>query len=226
MLRAVIFDFDGVIADSEMLHFSAFNQVLRQFGVELKKEDYFKNYLGLTDIDFFGDVADKLQIDNKTYQVEKLMQQKNQIFKALAKKQCRIMEAVPQLLSMLKQHNIAMAICSGAILADIELILTSAGLQRFFDVIVSADDVDRGKPEPDGFLLALARLHQSRPNPVLAKDCIVIEDSHWGIEAAQAAGMHTIAVTNSYSAEQLGTADRIVTGLVELTIDDLEQLCG
>lgn len=226
MLGAVIFDFDGVIADSEMLHFSAFNQVLRQFGVEIKKDDYFKNYLGLTDVDLFGDLIDSGKLKVDADKIEDLFKQKTEIFQKLAESDCQIMDGVPELLSILKDANIPMAICSGAILSDIELILEGAGLRSFFDVIVSAEQVEKGKPAPDGFLLALEKLNESNQNPVSPGDCIVIEDSHWGLVAAKAAGMHTVAVTNSYAAEQLKPAEKIVTRLGELTIDDLQNLCG
>lgn len=226
MLGAVIFDFDGVIADSEMLHFAAFNQALCQFGAEIKKDDYFKNYLGLTDIALFGDLIDsgKLKVDGG--KIEDLLERKTEIFQKLAESDCRIMEGVSQLLSMLKQHNVPMAICSGAILSDIELILGAAKLGEFFEAIVSAEQVERGKPAPDGFLLSLAKLNESKQNPILATECVVIEDSHWGLEAANSAGMHTVAVTNSYNAEELKTAERIVTRMDELTMDDLQRLCG
>ena len=88
-----------------------------------------------------------------------------------------------------------------------------------------AEQVKKGKPNPEGFLLSLQRLNEKRENPIMANQCIVIEDSHWGLEAAKAAGMHTIAVTNSYDAEQLRMAERIVSQLNELSIDDLHQLC-
>ncbi len=226
MLGAVIFDFDGVIADSEMLHFAAFNQALRQFGAEIKKDDYFKNYLGLTDIALFGDLIEsgKLKVDGG--KIEDLLERKTEIFQKLAESDCRIMEGVPQLLSMLKQHNVPMAICSGAILSDIELILGAAKLGGFFEAIVSAEQVERGKPAPDGFLLSLAKLNESKQKPIPATECVVIEDSHWGLEAANSAGMHTVAVTNSYNAEELKTAERIVTRMDELTMDDLQRLCG
>jgi len=226
MLGAVIFDFDGVIADSEMLHYSAFNQVLRQFGVEIKKADYFKNYLGLTDIDLFGDLIDSGKLKVDAGKTKDLFEQKTEIFQKLAETDCQIMEGVPRFLSTLKQRNVPMAICSGAILSDIELILGAAKLSEFFDVIISAEQVERGKPEPDGFLLALAKLNESQQNPISANQCVVIEDSHWGLEAAKAAGMHTVAVTNSYNAEELKPAEKIVMRLDELTIDDLRRLCN
>jgi beta-phosphoglucomutase-like phosphatase (HAD superfamily) len=127
---------------------------------------------------------------------------------------------------MLEQNNIPMAICSGALLTEVELILEEARLRHLFEVIVAAEQVKKGKPDPEGFLLSLQRLNESRENPITANQCIVIEDSHWGLEAAKAAGMHTIAVTNSYDAEQLSMAEKIVDRLNELGMNDLQQFCS
>jgi beta-phosphoglucomutase len=150
---------------------------------------------------------------------------KNEIFEEKVRTDSRIIEGVRGFLDMLKDSNIRMAICSGALLAEIALILQQAGLSDMFEVIVSADQVTKGKPDPEGFVLAIERLNEGDGDRVTAEECVVIEDSHWGLEAAKGAGMHTIAVTNSYGAEQLAMADRIVARLDELTMNDLEQLC-
>jgi len=225
MLRAVIFDFDGVITDSEILHLRAFNRVLSQYDIEITTEDYYKDYLGLTDVDCFEALVDggRLKLDMRG--IENLVKQKNEIFEEMVKSDSRIIEGVIDMLEMLKQNSIRMAICSGALLAEIELILEQAQLGRFFEVIVSAEQIKKGKPDPEGFLLALQELNEDRKNAILAAECVVIEDSHWGLEAAEAAGMHTIAVTNTYGAEQLSMAEKIVRRLDELTISDLQQLC-
>ena len=105
------------------------------------------------------------------------------------------------------------------------MVLEEARLRHLFEVIVSAEHIKKGKPHPEGFLLTLQRLNENREEAITGNQCIVIEDSHWGLEAAKAAGMHTIAVTNSYDAEQLSLAEKIVARLSELSIDDLQQLC-
>ena len=233
MLKTVIFDFDGVITDSEILHLRAFNRVLAQYGIEIKTKDYYKDYLGLTDVDCFQLVANKGRLGLDGREIENLVKQKNQVFQELAKTEGRIIEGVRDFLEMLRQNNVPMAICSGAVLAEIALILEEARLRPFFAVIVSAEQVKRGKPNPEGFLLTLQKLNRivspaeaGIQNPILPNQCIVVEDSHWGLEAARAAGMHTVAVTNSYDAEQLALAEKIVTRLSELSIDDLQQLCA
>ena len=225
MLEAVIFDFDGVITDSEILHFRAFNNVLAQHGLELTKKEYYTRYLGLSDIDCFGTLIDEGRLGIEKAQVKGLIQQKTRVFEQLARTDGKIIEGVRDFLDMLTTARVPIAICSGALRAEIELILEDAGLRRLFDVIVSAEEVTRGKPDPEGFLLALQRLNETVVTPITPGQCIVIEDSHWGLKAAHAAGMHTVAVTNTYDAEQLKAAQRVVHRLSDLAMDDLNGLC-
>jgi HAD superfamily hydrolase (TIGR01509 family) len=159
-------------------------------------------------------------------EINALMKQKKRIFEQLAKAEGKMIEGVRDFLTMLEQNNVPMAICSGSLLTEVEMVLEDARLRHLFEVIVSGEQVKKGKPDPEGFLLTLQRLNENRENSITANQCIVIEDSHWGLEAAKAAGMHTIAVTNSYDAEQLSQAEKIVTRLNELSIDDLQQLCA
>ncbi len=226
MLQAVIFDFDGVITDSEILHLRAFNKVLAQFDSKIARKDYYKKYLGSTDIEVFESLVKENKLNPGDMGLEGLVQQKSKIFKKISTAEGKIIEGVRDFLKMLKQNNVRMAICSGALLAEIELILTTAQLRSFFDVIVSAEQVKKGKPDPEGFLLTLAKLNETTSNPISADQCVAIEDSHWGLQAAKAAGMHTVAVTNSYDAEQLKIAEKIVTKLSEISIEELQEICG
>jgi len=225
MLRAVIFDFDGVITDSEVLHLRAFNQSLVPYGVEISTKDYYTNYLGFSDFDCYKTLLDNglLKIDER--QIDGIIKKKSKIFEVLTKTEGRTIEGVREFLHMLEENNIPMAICSGSLMVEIEVMLEGAGLRHFFAEIVSAEQVKKGKPHPEGFLLALQKINKNCHPPIAAGECIVIEDSHWGLKAGNAAGMHTVAVTNSYEAEQLTIAEKIIPHLNELTINDLQQLC-
>jgi len=225
MLRAVIFDFDGVITDSEILHFRSFNQVLAKHNFEITLKDYYRDYLGLTDLDLFDLLVEKKLLNIDPGEIADLAEQKTRVFEKLAQTNGKIIEGVRQFLGLLSKNNIPMAICSGALLAEIELTLEQAQLRSFFELIVSAEHVHRGKPHPEGFLLTLEKLNKKNNSDIKANQCIVIEDSHWGLQAAQSAKMHTIAVTNSYDADQLAMAQMTVAGLGQLTIDDLQKLC-
>lgn len=225
MLGAVILDFDGVITDSEILHFRSLNKVLARYSFEMTKKDYYQHYLGLSDLDFFKELGrkGKLRLDNR--QMQQVLEEKKQLYEKLAMTEGRIIEGVRDFLEMLRQNNIPMAICSGALLPEINLILEGAKLNHFFDCIVSAEQIKRGKPAPDGPLLTLQKLNEKNESSITADQCVVIEDSHWGLEAAGAAGMHPVAVTNSYEAEQLKPVEMVVDRLSKLSMDDLQQLC-
>ena len=226
MFKAVIFDFDGVITDSEVLHLRAFNQSLVPSGVEISTKDYYKNYLGFSDFDCYKALIDNglLKIDER--QIGGIINEKSKIFEELTKTEGRTIEGVHEFLQMLQENNIPMAICSGSLLVEIEVVLEESRLRHFFAEIVSAEQVKKGKPHPEGFLLALQKLNKNCHPPIATNECIVIEDSHWGLQAGKAAGMHTIAVTNSYEAGQLTIAEKIVSHLNDLTINDMQQLCA
>lgn len=225
MLRAIIFDFDGVITDSEILHLRAFNQSLVPYGIEISTKEYYTNYLGFSDFDCYKALIDNdlLRIDKR--QIDGIVKKKSKIFEELTRTEGRTIDGVHEFLQMLEDNNIPMAICSGSLLTEIEVMLEGSGLRRYFAKIVSAEQVKKGKPHPEGFLLSLQKLNENCQSPIAANECIVIEDSRWGLQAAKDAGMHTIAVTNSYDAEQLKLAEKIVSHLNELTINDLQQLC-
>jgi beta-phosphoglucomutase len=227
MLQAVIFDFDGVIADTEPLHFKAYNHILKGYGIKIAKKAYYRDYLGYTDHDCF-EIIKKSHPDKlgKT-SVKTLMQQKSQAYLDLLTDQSCVISHVAEFLQMLTANNLAIAICSGGLRNEIETVLLRARLHDFFEVIVTANEVKKGKPDPQGFNLALQMLnsrHQGKS--IKASDCVVIEDSHWGLEAAKAAGMHTVAVANSYAAAELVMAEMVVDNLGQLAIEDLHRLCG
>ncbi len=226
MLEAVIFDFDGVITDSEILHFRAFNVVLAPHGLELTKKEYYTNYLGLSDVDCLRALVDEGRLGIARDHIQDLIAKKTRIYEKLAQTDGQLIEGVSEFLDMLRTAQIPIAICSGSLRAEIELILRDAGLRELFDVIVSAEDVSRGKPDPEGFLLALKQLNESTVAPIAPGQCIVIEDSHWGLEAAHGAQMRTIAVTNTYDAGQLSAAHLVTERLSDLTMDDLSKLCS
>ena len=225
MLKAVIFDFDGVITDSEVLHFRAFNSVLGRYGVELTTGEYYKSYLGFSDVDCFKFLIHQGRLGIAESEIPALVEKKAVIFEDLAKNEGQLIEGVRDFLAMLAQNAIAMGICSGALLPEIEITLEDADLRGHFQTVVSAEHVKKGKPDPEGFLLALKRINAKRTQPIEPGECIVIEDAHWGLQAAKSAGMHTVGVTNSYDAEQL-TADIIVNNLKELSLSDLQSLCA
>ena len=227
MLKAVLFDFNGVIADDEPLHLEMFQKVLAEEAVPLSHEDYYdKNYLGMNDHDCFQTV---LKAHGRTPSEDDLKQ-------LIARKTAYYQQCIrdrlilfPGALELVKQvaGRYPLAIVSGALRNEIEIILEHAGLKPCFAVIVSAEDVREGKPSPEGFLLALQQINDRRSHadpPALPGESLVIEDSPFGIAAARSAGMQCLAVTHSYPAERLGQADLVVSTLEGLGLNTLESL--
>jgi len=225
MLGAVIFDFDGVLVDSEQIHHKAFNRVLTKFHYQLSSREYYDRFLGLSDEELLRIVDKERHLSLSNQQFGQLLGEKANLFKEMAATEAGIIEGVPKFLNMLSDGKIPMAICSGALQPEIEMILEGAGLRNYFEVIVSAEQVERGKPDPEGFLLALKLLNKRMHKSIKPEDCVVIEDSHWGLEAAKAAGMRAVAITNTYAAEHLKPADKVIEHLAELTLPDLHALC-
>lgn len=225
MLKAVIFDFDGVIVDSELLHYQAFSRILSPLGVEISLQQYYGKFLGLSDEELLRLLDKDNNLHLSEQQMQKLLKEKAGMFKDLAVSQASIIDGVPAFLNILSENKIPLAIYSGALKPEIELILRGAGLRDYFDIIVSAEQVKKGKPDPEGFLLALKLLNRKLKQQIQPRDCIVIEDSRWGLEAARNAGMRPIAVTNTYSADHLKPADKTVANLGELSLPDLNSLC-
>ena len=225
MLKAVIFDFDGVISDTERTHLQAFNKILAKYDIEISEADYCKNYLGLNDYEGFKEMAGAHNLQFGDEQIKELIVQKGKIFEELAKTKNNIIEGTAEFLNMLKQNGIKMAICSGAVRSDIDVILSGTELPDFFEAIVTADDVKESKPNPAGFNQALQKLNEKQDSKISPTECIVVEDSPWGLEAAQKAGMHTLAVTNSYTVEELKMAEKVTDSLSKVTIAELQKLC-
>lgn len=224
-MDALIFDFDGVVVDSEPVHFACFHQVLASVGVDLRKEDYYSKYLGYDDRDCFAHVL----ADNGKPADEKL------IAKLTARKtQCvqhafhHSIQPLPGVLDLLQQATAAgvpKAICSGALRAEIELAAQTVGALEHFQAIVSAEEVAHGKPDPEGYRLSLSRLSSVLGRSLRAERCLVIEDAPAGILAAHGAGMKVLAVATSYPPAELAQAERIVPSLESVTLDVLRKIC-
>ena len=225
MLRAVIFDFNGIIVDDEPIHFELFRRVLGEEGIVLTEADYYARYLGYDDRGAFraGYQDNRRTLDDR--KLTELIERKAVYYQEAIRNHVAIFPGVKSLVAALAP-TLPLAVASGALRDEIETILTTAGLLSYFQAIVSAEDVARGKPEPEIFLKALASLN-ARTNgneSIRAADCVVIEDSKEGVRGARRAGMKVLAVTNSHPAEILGEADAVVDTLENVTISSLRAL--
>ena len=227
MLRAVIFDFNGIIVDDEPIHFELFRRVLGEEGIELTEEDYYARYLGFDDRGAFTAAYRDHRRPLDQQQLARLIDRKSVYYQKAIQDKARIFPGVQTLIATLAP-KLPLAVASGALRHEIETILSTAGLLQHFAVIISAEDVNHGKPEPEIFLKALSRLNAQVGNryPINAADCLVIEDSKEGIRGALRAGMACLAVTNSHPAALLQEAKAVVRSLEEVDLSFLEALCA
>jgi beta-phosphoglucomutase len=222
-LQAVFFDFDGVIADSEPLHFSAFRDVLAEEGIALTERDYYARYLGYDDVGLFEALAKDRRISLSDKKIEEWIAAKSCIVEEMLSSDSILFPGAAACVKMFAEQ-VPLAVASGALEPEIEIVLEHAGLRGSFAAIASASDGVRGKPAPDLYLLAMAKLKDRLPDPFDPGACIAIEDSHWGLEAAERAGLRCVAVTHTYPASELGKADLVVDTLSDLTLSKIEAL--
>ncbi|MET0501432.1 MAG: HAD family phosphatase [Candidatus Binatia bacterium] len=226
MLRALIFDFNGIIVDDEPIHFALFQRVLAEEKITLTETDYYARYLGFDDRGAFTASYREHGRSLGEQQLARLITRKAVYYQAAIRNNVTIFPGVKHLATTLAA-KLPLAVASGALRQEIETILATAELLDCFKTIVSAEDVTRGKPEPEIFLKALTALNlQHIGLPIAAADCVVIEDSKEGIRGARRAGMKCLAVTNSHPPELLAEATAIVKSLEEVDLPYLEKICS
>lgn len=221
-LRGIVFDFDGVIANSEPLHFQGFRDVLAAEGVTLSQADYFERYLGYDDVGAFAAVSADQRLAWSDDQIARLVDRKAVILERLEAEQSVLFPGAADAIRRLAAQG-PLAIASGALRAEILRILEKEGLSSYFVLVVGAEDAEASKPSPAPYLRAVERLAAARTGWPDPSGYVAIEDSHWGLESARAAGLHTVAVTHTYPAESL-KADLTVAKLDELSWASLENL--
>jgi beta-phosphoglucomutase family hydrolase len=212
--KAVIWDMDGVIADTAPYHFSAWQETFRKRGVKFTEED-FKHSFGLRNDTIIRDILGE-QVDQG--KIDAIVREKEETFRRVIGQNIRPLPGVMELIKALKQQGFRMAIASSTPMENIRLITGSLGINNCFQSIVTGQDVTEGKPSPQSFLLAAQRLG------VEPKNCIVIEDAVAGVAAAKRASMYCVAVTNTHSRQSLAEADLIVGTMEAVVVNDLEKL--
>ncbi|VGO12698.1 Phosphorylated carbohydrates phosphatase [Pontiella desulfatans] len=219
MLAAVVFDFDGIIVDSEPMHFRAFNEVLKPLGIEILWDDYCSTYIGFDDRDAFRTVLKNNKKKICTKDLKHLIEEKAAIFQKYVQKG----EAtpLPGAVELIKSIPVRLpvALCSGALREDIIPVIEKLGIDHAFSAIVTAEDTPKSKPDPAPYRLTLEKLGIDDPASVIA-----IEDTPAGIMSAKGAGLKVLAVTNSYDREYLMEADAVTDSLEHVSRPDLENM--
>ena len=213
--RAVIFDFDGVIVNSEPLHFRAFQEVLAAEHIELTEEEYYRELIGFDDKGAIKHIFAKHErpLEPKTFL--RVMTRKSETMMELIRS--RHYHALPGVEEFVRGlwRNYPLAICSGALREEIEAMLEGISLRDCFSVITAAEDVEKGKPDPSGYLLTaklIGEKHRLKES-LQPGDCLIVEDAPTVVHSVKQVGFPALAVTTSYPAEKLGEADWVVQSL-------------
>ncbi len=225
MIRAVIFDFNGVLLDDESVHFDLFREVLAEQGVDLTDRMYHERYLGYDDRQCLDTALRDAGRSPSTEFVESMIADKADRYLVRAEQGLRYFPNAAEALSGLAARW-PVAINSGALRQEIVLTLRNMGVIGQVSAIVAAEDSTNGKPDPEGYLLALDALRSTVGEDIEAAHCLVFEDSLAGIQSAKGAGMWAVGVSNTYDEPALRAAgaDAVIPGLESLTPEWVEKM--
>ena len=226
-LRAIIFDFNGVLADDETPHFLAFQQALAEEGLALTKEAYYGVYLGMDERNCAAALLDSAGGRRDPARLGRIMDRKATLFQAYtATHKPPLFEGAVEVVKQ-AGARCRLAIASGGRREQIEFALRGTPIERDFTVVVSAEDTRLGKPDPAIYRLTLRRLNAAAPRPrppIRPPECLVIEDSRAGIRAALAAGMRVVGLATTYPADQLTEAHAVLPDLAGASLDRLDRI--
>ena len=219
MLNAVIFDFDGIIVDSEPMHYRAFQDVLTPLNKGFSWETYCETYIGYDDRDAFREAFKAAGEKICSRDLKRLIREKAAAFQKLIDDGEG--HPLPGAIELIKSipSKLPLALCSGALLEDILPILKKLNIENAFDVVVTAEDTKKSKPDPAPYKLAIEKLGLNEPATAIA-----IEDTPVGIVSANRAGLKVLAVTNSYDREYLLEADAVTDSLENINQASLEDM--
>jgi beta-phosphoglucomutase len=222
MLRAIVFDFDGVLADSEPLHLQAYQDILAFEGIALAEDDYYTRYLGYDDVGAFAAIGRDRGRTWTRAEVDRLVHRKAARLEALERD---VSVLFPGAANVVRRASIAMplAIASGARGDEIRRVLERENLASCFTAIVTAEDTPVSKPAPEPYLRVVQLLRETL-GELAAADCVALEDSRWGLQSARAAGLRTVGVAQTYERSALLEADLVIDTIDALDLRDLAQL--
>ena len=209
MIKAIIFDMDGVLRDSEKFNVEAGVMSFKDINIELDQDD--KDVIkGRNSLDYHPILAKKY-----TFDAQETRKRKKKYYHQLCD-QVNLFSGVEELLLTLKEKNLLVALATSSELSEANTFLQKFSFNHFFNLLVTFEDTTNRKPAPDIYLKAAEKLS------LQPQECLVIEDSIVGVTAAKAAGMKCIAVTNTFPKEKLQAADYIINNLTEFKLEWLQ----
>jgi beta-phosphoglucomutase len=213
-INTIIFDFNGLIIDDEPVHCALFQQVLLEEDIMLTDTQYWSDYLGFDDKGLIEAIYKRDGLKLTPKKLKDLVAKKNERYFPALQQKLKLFSGVEDFIQEVAQ-KFHLAIVSGALRSEIDFVLEKSGLKKYFPIIISADDTKHGKPDPEGFMLALAHLKKKHPE-VRPETCLVLEDSLAGIESAHRAQMKVVALTHTYDRAELTAADFVVDKFSEI----------
>jgi beta-phosphoglucomutase len=228
MIKAIFFDFNGVIIDDENIQMKAYQEVLRGHQIELNEEWYF-DALGMDDKTFVKSMFDRAKRPLTDPVMESVLGAKTDLHRQMIEDELPLFPGVLTFLKAASRH-FSLGLVSMANKAEVGYVFERANLTPLFSIVVTAEDASVCKPAPDCYLAGLTKLNDKRQSerqlPLLASECLAIEDSPPGIRSARAAGMRTLGVTNTVSDEALRAAgaDVVTKSLADWTVDAVKRL--
>jgi len=228
MIKAIFFDFNGVIIDDERLQMEAYKEVLHDHGIELAESDYY-GALGLDDKGFVRAAFARAGKQLNDEVLKDVLQGKGVLHRQAMEDQLPLFPGVVTFLKAMSRHY-SLGIVSMATLDEIGYVLDRARLRDLFTVVVSTEDVNVCKPAPDCYLAGLEKLNETRRAarhlPLLSGECLAIEDSPPGIQSGRGAGMRALGVTNTVTEKDLRAAgaEVVTPSLADWTVDAVHHL--
>lgn len=228
MIRAILFDFNGVLVDDEPIHLELVQKVLAEEGLELSSDDYYARYLGLDDRTCFHAVLEARGEDTSAARLVRLVARKSAYYQMRIRQDgFPIFPGAKELIEQAVESDLMLGLVSGALQGEVEGALEQMSVRRHFKCLVTAEDVERGKPDPEGYRRGLTLLNSEPPLPsrlLHPHEVLSIEDSPTGIRAAQSTGLPTLAVAQTYGAEKLTAADHVIESLAGVRLSALNAL--
>jgi beta-phosphoglucomutase len=228
MIKAIFFDFNGVIIDDENIQMKAYQEVLRGHQIDLTEEWYF-SALGMDDRTFVQAMFERAKKPLTDPLLETVLDAKTNLHRQMIEDELPLFPGVLTFLKATSRH-FSIGLVSMANKVEVGYVFQRANLTPLFSIIMTAEDASVCKPAPDCYLAGLTKLNEKRQNerqlPLLPNECLAIEDSPPGIESARAAGMRTLGITNTVPAEALRAAgaEVVTASLADWTVDAVKRL--
>jgi len=209
VVKAILMDFNGVIINDEPIQHAAYREILKEDGIDVSDEDYYSR-LGMDDKTFVASILEAAGKEADPEKVRTITRGKTEKWRAIVETSLPLFPGVDDFVKRMSTNGLSLGIVSMAKREEIDFVLELAGIAPCFSVVVSAEDVSKCKPDPECYRIGFAKIDAHRTSlghaPLIHSDCLVIEDSPPGVEAARANGLPVLGVANTVEPDALRAA--------------------